>query len=47
MCKQRTQAIAARLHEKDSSVGRFLGSLEITAANDPVPIPITETKPAS
>lgn len=32
--------------EKNSSVGRFLGSLEITAAPPPVAVPVTETKPS-
>ncbi len=32
--------------EKNSSVGKFLGSLEITAAPAPVAIPITDAKPS-
>ena len=32
--------------EKNSSVARFLGSLEITAAPPPVAIPVTEIKPS-
>ena len=32
--------------EKNANVGRFLSSFEITAAQDPVAVPIPETKPS-